>query len=81
MNYTVEDLYYLRNGPDAPPCPQPKRLMWFAYAMAIVAGEVESRKFEGLAGFGRSGPAPRTGTQIRMPGGRVGTKPGRTSEG
>lgn len=51
--------------------------MYFAYAMAIVAGEVEARKFEGLTGFGRSGPKPRTGTEIQMPGGAKGWKPGR----
>jgi hypothetical protein len=47
----------------------------FAYAMALVAGEVEARKFKLDGDPGRSAPKARQGVDIRMPGGGQGFKP------
>jgi hypothetical protein len=81
MGMTVWDIYALEH-PDAGPCPQPHRLRFFTYAMALVADEIEAKKFgihpdqqEG------SGAKSRAGTEIRMPGGSIGFKPGVSREG
>jgi hypothetical protein len=74
MGYTIRDLYELKH-PGAGPCPQPHRLKWFAYAMGLVAGEVEARKHgmasEEAPSQTRRGPS----IEMRMPGGAVGSKP------
>lgn len=75
MGYSVEDLYRLRRGQDALPCPQPHRLRYLAYAMGLVAGEVEARKFGLARDPGKQQPKQRTGVDIRMPGGAMGRKP------
>lgn len=70
MGYSVEDYYRMKHGHTW--CPQPHRLMYFALAMGLVAGEVEAKKF----GFdAKEEKAPRKGVQIQMPGGGIGFKP------
>ena len=68
---SVHDLYRLKH-PDSAGCPQPHRLMFLAYAMALVADEIEAKKF-GIEP--KEGPQPRPGVDVRMPGGGVGWKP------
>jgi hypothetical protein len=75
MGYSVWDLYKLKHGPDAGPCPQPHRLRYFAYAMGLIAGEVEARKFGLDRDPGRSEARVRKGVDLRLPGGGHGFKP------
>jgi hypothetical protein len=68
-----EDPYELYNGPGAPPCPQPWRLKYFKYAMAEFAQDQDLRKHSAHPDQ-QDGGGDERGTEIRMPGGRVGFK-------
>lgn len=72
--YGGADPYRLYNGDDAPPCPQPWRLRYLTYAMAMFARE-DDLKVHGVHPDqqGKS-TAGSGGTPIRMPGGREGVK-------
>jgi hypothetical protein len=68
---SVWDLYALKH-PGSPACPQPHRLRYLVYAMALVADKIEAQKF-GIQP--KDSPQQPQGVDLRMPGGMTGFKP------
>lgn len=67
-------LYNIKLLPDIPPCPNPQRLKYFIYAMAEYARDEDLRIHSVHPDQHKDTPKQPEGTEIRMPGGTVGTK-------